>query len=213
MMKAFAKQYFDILTNDLKGLNLTRILDFDSFYQKQILDSYLPYDESIEFQNAIQNAKYRVDIGFGGGFPLLVLAKHLPDIYFYGLEARGKKAEAVKLIAQKLEINNVSPMHQRLEMVLWDQPTCLTFKAVGTINEFLQKVYATAPIKVFFYKGPQFFDLEWDNISKLKNWKIIENREIVIEGIDKRYLIGLSSEGNVPRGTKNLVNFSQLIAY
>jgi len=87
-MLDFSLKYLSILKTKLAGLNLTNILDQDEFYQKQILDSILPYQESQFFQADVKKTMLVVDVGFGGGFPILPLAKLLPDVKFVGVESK-----------------------------------------------------------------------------------------------------------------------------
>ena len=211
-MLDFSLRYLNILKTDLAGLNLTNILDTDEFYQKQILDSILPYQESELFQKSVKETKLVVDVGFGGGFPILPLAKLLPDVKFVGVESRRKKAEAVTLIAEKLGLSNVKLVHSRLEDFYFDRPATVTFKAVGTVGDYLPLIESAHPMKVFFYKGPSFLQLEGEQIKKIeKNWKLIENQEIKVPGTQQRFLVSFKSE-NVPRGTaKSLVKLSDFL--
>jgi hypothetical protein len=96
-MLDFSIRYLNVLKTQLSGLNLTNILDPDEFYQKQILDSILPYQESELFKKSVKETGVVVDVGFGGGFPILPLAKLLPEVKFVGVESRRKKAEAYAL--------------------------------------------------------------------------------------------------------------------
>lgn len=211
-MLDFSIRYLHILKTQLAGLNLTNILDQDEFYHKQILDSILPYQESKLFQADVAKTKTVVDVGFGGGFPILPLAKLLPDVQFVGVESRRKKAEAVTLIAKELGLSNVKLVHSRLEDFLFDRPATVTFKAVGTIGDYLPIINSKYPMKVFFYKGPNFTELEGTMIKKLeKDWKLLENQEIKVPGTQQRFLVSFAGQ-NVPRGTvKTLVKLSDFL--
>lgn len=209
-MLDFSVRYLHILQTQLAGLNLTKILDQDEFYHKQILDSILPYQESKLFQEQVKKTGIVVDVGFGGGFPILPLAKLLPDVKFVGVESRRKKAEAVTLIAKELGLSNVTLVHSRLEDFLFDKPATITFKAVGTIGDYLPIINATQNMHAFFYKGPSFLELEGDQVKALaKTWKLVANEEIKVPGTDQRFLVSFQSN-IVPRGTsKSLVRLSE----
>jgi 16S rRNA (guanine527-N7)-methyltransferase len=221
-MKDFSSQYLHILKTELSGLNLTKILDPDEFYNKQILDSINPYIESKLFQNEIHSKGIVVDVGFGGGFPILPLARMLPHIKFIGIESKNKKVEAVRLIAHRLGLSNVKLIHSRLEDVIFDIPAVVTFKAVGTAEDYLPAInHDDIKLTVFLYKGPSFMELEGGSLKKLeKKWKMLESQEINVPGTEKRYLISFASS-IVPRGTnyqnkpskitKNLVKLSDFI--
>jgi len=211
-MLDFSVRYLNILKTKLAGLNLTNILDSDEFYHKQILDSINPYLESRLFQEDVKKTGIIVDVGFGGGFPILPLAKLLPDVKFVGVESKRKKVDAVKLIAEELGLTNVKLVHSRLEDFYFDVPATITFKAVGTIGDYLPIINRKDKVKVFFYKGPSFQELEGEQIKKLEiNWKLIENQQIKVPGTQERYLISFQAQ-NVPRGTvKTLVKLSDFL--
>jgi len=211
-MLDFSTRYLQVLKTKLAGLNLTNILDPDEFYHKQILDSINPYLQSDLFQKSVKETGLVVDVGFGGGFPILPLAKLLPDVKFVGVESKRKKVDAVKLIAEELGLENVKLVHSRLEDLLFDKPAVITFKAVGTAMDYLPIIHHTKPTKVFLYKGPNFEELEGKDLPKLsKNWKFLENQEIKVPGTQQRFLVSFSSL-LVPRGTaKTLVKLSDFL--
>lgn len=212
-MLDFSIRYLHVLNTKLAGLNLTNILDPDEFYQKQILDSINPYLQSKTFQASVKETGVLVDVGFGGGFPILPLAKLLPEIQFIGVESKRKKVDAVKLIAEELELNNVKLIHSRLEDFLFDRPTTVTFKAVGTVRDFLPAIKrSTKEIKVFFYKGPNFMELEAKDLPLLeKDWKLLNTEQIDVPGTQQRALVSFACQ-NVPRGTaKVLVKLSDFL--
>lgn len=210
-MLDFSIRYLHVLKTKLAGLNLTNILDQDEFYHKQILDSINPYLQSELFKAEVAKTKLIVDVGFGGGFPILPLAKLLPDVKFVGVESKRKKVDAVKLIAEELGLTNVTLVHSRLEDFYFDRPATLTFKAVGTVADYLPAIQRNKDVSVFFYKGPNFLELEEKSLIKLPGWQLRENQQIEVPGTQQRFLVSFSSK-NVPRGTpKFLVKLSDFL--
>lgn len=211
-MKSFAEKYLEVLNGELKGLNLTRITSPEDFYIKQIIDSIEPLNQCPDFKRSLESKQPLVDVGFGGGFPLLPLAKLYPNKIFIGLEARKKKVEAVKLISQKLNITNVKIYHQRLEEVEFDIPAVLTFKAVSDISILLPMICGHEQQRAYFYKGPKCEEKE--NIkAKILNWKKFSDHEYRLNTTNERRLLGFKGV-TVPRGTnsnKPLVKLSNLI--
>ena len=212
MLDKFSEKYFELLNNEYKGINLTRITDFNDFLNKQIIDSIKPIEISEVFKNSLNSNNRLIDVGFGGGFPILPLAKTCPELDFIGIETRGKKVKVVSEIADVLGLGNVNLIHERIENVFIDVPATVSFKAVGKVADFLNKINTNQKLQVFFYKGPNFYTIEKDQIENAKkNWNIIEEIEIDVEGTEKRILIGFENK-NVLRGTKQkLVNLSGLI--
>lgn len=213
-MEEFAKEYFRLLTEDYKTINLTRINEYDDFYNKQIIDSIEVYKQSESFKDSLDSSKLMLDIGFGGGFPILPMAKLHPSYKFLGIETRNKKCTVVGEMANKLNLENVNFLHSRIENVLIDVDCICTLKAVGKVGDFLNRINTSKKIKVFFYKGPGFYELEKDSLKDaLRNWNVIEEKEIFVPNTDKRLIIGFENK-NVPCGTvrdSKLVKVSSII--
>ena len=127
-----------------------------------------------------------IDVGFGGGLPLLPLAYEAPQRLFFGLEARRKKAEAVKAIASKMGISNVNISHGRIEDSHLTEKTVLLFRAVGKIEDCLKGL--KHPVTCFFYKGPSY----WEKTERIpKGWKIIFQEKISVPQTQGRLILGL----------------------
>ncbi len=210
-MNEFSEKYRNLLFGEFATLNLTRISDPEEFYEKQIVDSVYPIVEFPEFKKELEKKKLHVDVGFGGGFPLLPLAESIDNLVSVGFEARRKKAEAVQEIASLLGLDRVKTYHHRIETVLIDEDCVITFKAVGKIKEFLNKINVKAGVKVtvYFYKGPNLLELEPvpETVGIFKKSLLSEYK---LPSGHIRYFAAYRSQ-NVPRGTKkNLVNLSEL---
>ncbi|MFA6237205.1 MAG: RsmG family class I SAM-dependent methyltransferase [Bacteriovorax sp.] len=212
-MKEFSEKYLNLLTGEFKGINLTRIESPEEFYQKQIIDSVLPQTESKVFKNALEATKLLVDVGFGGGFPILPLAFTNPDKQFIGFDARAKKVTVVQKIANTLGLKNAKLIHQRVELVDFDKDAVITFKAVGKVSDYLPLLRTNKTLYVFFYKGPNFYELE--DIEELleKDWELIEEKSYDVPGTEGRLLLGFKNR-KVLRGTiqtEKIIKFSELL--
>lgn len=202
-MSDFAKAYYDLLIGEYKTINLTRITDYDEFCDKQITDSISIYKQSDVFKKSLDDTRLMVDIGFGGGFPMLPMANELRDYRFVGVETRNKKVKVVGEISEKLGLTNTCFLHSRIENVLIDLECVCTLKAVGKVGDFLSRINTSKKIKVFFFKGPNFYDLEKESLKDaLRYWNLIEEREIIVPNTDKRLIVGFENK-NVPHGTTN----------
>lgn len=211
----FCKKYLEIVSTVYEGLNLTRILEPEEFRIKQYEDSLLPLKESEHFRSLVDSRDIIVDVGFGGGFPLLPLAHEIGPKTFTGFEARGKKSKAVNDIAQRMGLDYVRTHHYRVEEILFDQKCLITFKAVGRIGDFLSRIHTTeaAEVVVVFYKGPEILSDELKDFPK--DWEIYHQERFMLEGTEGRTFI-YAKKKNVPRGTKNslsknLVKLSLLV--
>lgn len=84
-----------------------------------------------------------LDVGTGGGFPLLPLAVALPEVHFTGLDATRKKIAAVERIAEKLDVRNVTFICGRAEELGHDPEhrehyDLVLSRAVAEINTLLE---------------------------------------------------------------------------
>ena len=210
MSLAFSKLYLKILKEQYSGLNLTGIEDLEMFHVKQFRDSIAPLEEVQRFQHSLREKKLLVDVGFGGGLPILPLAYTSPREKFIGFESKEKKVKAVRDIAQQLGLGNVFLHCHRIEEIEIDVPCVITFKAVGSIQTCLNWLCLTQTCEVYFYKGPHLEKKEGKELGD-RNWKVIEDRSFSLEGLSRR-LIAFENR-HVPRGTmrKNLVKLSSLL--
>jgi len=102
-------------------------------------------------KNNTEGKMHILDLGTGGGFPLLPLALCLPDCAFTGLDATQKKIDAVERMIAAMHIQNVSLISGRAE-VLGKYPAhreqfdVVLCRAVAEINVLLE--YAAPFAKV-----------------------------------------------------------------
>ncbi len=199
-MEQFIDKYLSLLETKFSGLNLTRITDREDFKQKQYIDSLEPLKHSKIFKSDFDLAGLVLDVGFGGGFPLLPLAHAFPDKKFIGIEAREKKVFAVREIAKELDLANVTVYHQRLEDLVIDKPCLVLSKAVADVEKLLPMINSTEKISVYFYKGLSFKENE--NYQKiLRTWDVREECFYTFNNSSvSRYIVGFQNK-NVPCGT------------
>lgn len=89
-------------------INLSAIRTEREIWKKHFFDSLLAAD-------ALKKAEKIIDLGSGGGFPLLPLAIIFPKKTFYAVESVNKKAVAIKKFASELGLSNVHVLVKRAE--------------------------------------------------------------------------------------------------
>ena len=102
-------KYYNILTEENKKYNLTRIISKEDVYLKHFYDSLTI--------NKIENINNQsiCDLGSGAGFPGLVLAICFPNTTITLIEANGKKCYFLNLVKSQLQLNNVTIINTRSE--------------------------------------------------------------------------------------------------
>lgn len=93
-------------------INVVSRKDMDQFYVHHVLHS-LAIAKVIQFKKETRI----LDVGTGGGFPLIPLAIFFPEVKFFAVDSIGKKIMVVNAIADELELKNIRATHQRAEKV------------------------------------------------------------------------------------------------
>ncbi len=131
-----------IFLDENTRINLSAFRTEESCWAGNILDSLSAL--GIFPQPATSNSKLSLlDLGTGGGFPLLPLAISLPNIRFTGLDSTQKKMDAVRRIAKQMDLTNVELIAGRAEVLghekkFREQFNVVTARAVAEINVLLE---------------------------------------------------------------------------
>ncbi|MBX2977665.1 MAG: 16S rRNA (guanine(527)-N(7))-methyltransferase RsmG [Flavobacteriales bacterium] len=136
-------------------VNLISRKDFEHLYERHILHS-LGIAKVVQFKKGARI----VDVGTGGGFPLVPLAIMFPDSTFHGIDGIGKKIMAVQGVIEGLGLTNCSAEQVRSE----DHKQRYDFmvsRAVTTLPEFLRMTKHLTPKgqgKLYYLKGGELAD-------------------------------------------------------
>lgn len=99
-----------IFVEENQHINLSAFRTEEQSWVGNVLDSAASLELEI-----VSYAKSIMDIGTGGGFPLLPLAICLPQCLCHGMDSTGKKLVAVENIASQLQLKNVKTHTGRAE--------------------------------------------------------------------------------------------------
>lgn len=129
----------DRVLDENTRINLTALRDAEKCWIGNVLDS-LPLLEILEKLRAPATL---LDVGTGGGFPLLPLAVALPESRWTGLDSTGKKIEAIRRIASDMQLANVSLLTGRAEDLARDPAhrekyDVVTARAVADLSVLLE---------------------------------------------------------------------------
>ncbi|MBB5887850.1 16S rRNA (guanine(527)-N(7))-methyltransferase RsmG [Lactovum miscens] len=103
--------YFALLIDWNEKINLTTITDKEEVYLKHFDDSVAP----IKF-GLIKNEKVKLlDIGAGAGFPSLPMKILYPEIEVTIIDSLNKRINFLKLLTEKLNLENITLLHGRAE--------------------------------------------------------------------------------------------------
>ena len=129
--------------------NLTTIKDKDEFYLKHYLDSIYIFQQSEEPKGRL------ADIGSGGGFPGIVIGIFYPDLKITLIESISKKCKFLEESIQKLNLENISVINDRVENIKENKYDIITARGVATVKDVLKNSIHLSKknTKWIMYKG------------------------------------------------------------
>jgi 16S rRNA (guanine527-N7)-methyltransferase len=136
-------------------VNLISRKDFEHLYERHILHS-LGIAKVVQFKKGTRI----VDVGTGGGFPLVPLAVLFPQCTFHGIDGIGKKIAAVNGVIEGLGITNCTAEQVRSEdhKLRYD---VIVSRAVTTLPEFIRDtrhLVTKGHGRMYYLKGGELAD-------------------------------------------------------
>lgn len=141
------EQYYELLVEKNKVMNLTGIVEKEEVYLKHFYDS-LTIVKSIDL-NKINNL---CDIGTGAGFPGLVLKIVFPQLKVVLLDSLNKRVDFLNDVINTLNLKNIEVIHTRAEEYALSHRNSFdvtTARAVANLSILLE--YAIPMTKVGGY--------------------------------------------------------------
>lgn len=128
-------KYMEAFLDENKKLNLISRNDEKYLYEKHIYDSL---SIKIFFEKyKIQKAEI-LDIGCGGGFPCVPIAIEYPQFKIVGIDSIRKKINSIENLKEKLELNNLSTICDRVENIRNKKFDIITSRAVADLAKICE---------------------------------------------------------------------------
>ena len=186
-----------IFLEENSKLNLISKKDEDFLYEKHIYDS-LSIKLFFEKYNINKDAIKILDIGCGGGFPCVPIAIEFPEINIIGIDSIRKKINSVNYFKEKLGLNNLTTICDRVENIKDKKFDIIISRAVADLAKI--SAYALPLLKSngFFvaYKSKKALE-ELENAKNVLQKYNAEVKEIMnytlpLEEIYERNLVIIS---------------------
>jgi len=136
-------------------INLISRKDMDNLYERHILHS-MAIAKVVSFKPGTRI----VDVGTGGGFPLVPLAILFPGCTFHGIDGIGKKITAVKGVVEGLGITNCTAEQVRSTDHKLHYDVIIS-RAVTTLPEFIRDtrhLVTKGQGRMYYLKGGELAD-------------------------------------------------------
>ena len=144
------RQLVSVFLSENKKLNLSAFRSEEHCFVGNVLDS-IALLEAFKHIQGLHVPATLIDIGTGGGFPLLPLAICLPESTCIGIDSVQKKVDAVERIVVSMQLKNVALICGRTEELghqkeFRETADLVTARAVAPIPVLLE--YAVPFLKV-----------------------------------------------------------------
>ena len=200
--------YKDYLLEYNKHTNLTAIKEDNLVYLKHFYDSLTIY-------NYIESGKL-LDIGTGAGFPGMVIAICNPNIEVTLLDSNNKKITFLKNLVNKLNLKNVTLVHDRAENFVQNNKETfdyVTSRAVAQLRILCEIGIPALKINGLFIAMKGNLDIELDEAKDtidILNSKIFKEDKFLlpIENSNRENLLIIKNSSNndiYPRSYEKIV--------
>lgn len=107
-------EYYELLIEWNKVMNLTAITDYKEVVKKHFVDS-LSIIKAMDIETLQTKNKSVIDIGTGAGFPGIPLKVVFPELRVTLLDSLNKRIKFLNEVIEKLTLNNIEAIHGRAE--------------------------------------------------------------------------------------------------
>ena len=168
--------YYNLLTEENKKYNLTSITKKEDVYLKHFYDS-LTIIKSIKIDN-----QHICDVGTGAGFPGMVLKIVFPNIKLDLIDATLKKCNFLRLVTEKLKLQNVHIINSRIEDYSKENREkydIVTSRAVAPLKHLLEYSIPLLKINGIFIALKSDITEELINIDNYYKKLYLKNESII----------------------------------
>jgi len=184
LQKKQLAEYYDLIVEYNKVMNLTGITEREEVYLKHFYDS-LTIAKVID----LKKEKSLCDIGTGAGLPGVVLKIVFPNLRVTLVDSLNKRVEFLKIVIGKLQLQEIEAIHERIEEYgiknreIFD---VVTARAVASTNVLLE--FATPLVKI----GKYFIAMKGNILENEKYDSALRTLGIALEK-EERFILPIEN--------------------
>ena len=173
------EEYYELLIEYNKVMNLTGITEKDEVYLKHFYDS-LTLNKIIE----LKNVDTLCDLGSGAGFPGIVLKIVFPNIKITLVDSLNKRINFLNEVINKLELKNIEAIHSRIEdyaILHEEEYDVVTARAVAPLNILLELGVRLVNLGKYFISMKGNIENEPDYSNCISQLDLVEEEKIIFK--------------------------------
>ena len=196
-------QYYSMIVEKNKMVNLTAITEFKEVVDKHFIDS------AILIKYIDLKGKSVIDVGTGAGFPGIPLKILCPEMKLTLLDSLRKRIDFLNEVMDELNLKNIEAIHSRAEELAnkseyresYDVVVSRAVSNLSTLSEYCLP-FLSINGRFFSYKSAKASQeiSEAKNAIALLGGKIVNDHIVTLEGTDyDRVLIEIQKISNTPK--------------
>lgn len=127
------RDYYDLLIEWNKKINLTRITEKEDVYLKHFYDS-LTIRKVID----LNDVNTLLDFGTGAGFPGIVLKIFYPNLKVTLVDSLNKRVIFLNEVIKKLDLKGIVAIHERVEDIKNEHYDVIVSRAVASLDKLIE---------------------------------------------------------------------------
>lgn len=174
-------QYFELLVEWNKVMNLTGITEEEQVYLKHFYDS-----ATLQYSVDLKEINSLCDVGTGAGFPGIVLKILFPNLNVTLVDSLEKRIKFLKHVIESLQLEKIEAIHARAEeyaIVTREKYEVVTARAVAPLNILIEYCAPMVQIGGYFIPMKANIDEEIrtsENACQQLNMKLVNIDKFVL---------------------------------
>ncbi len=182
-------QYYEMLIEKNKVMNLTSITEFEEVIHKHFVDSVVNFEKMVDNSKKIT----LIDVGTGAGFPGIPIKIAYPSVKIVLLDSLNKRIKFLQEVIAELRLEDIVAIHSRAEDAgrnvqyreKFDYCVSRAVANLATLSEYCLPFVKVGGYFISYKAGEIEDELEQSkNAIQLLGAKVEERKKFMLPGTD-----------------------------